>query len=130
MGALTQDARMKNQSDQMPPFKCLLDGYGLLTRTEPAARPHNRLQLGPEMPPEAQMEHTEKEGPVTRCLLVALFDSLKDDLHTVKRELSQDLKAVQKDLVETEDEVSTMENNASGRDKGLENLQQEVIHLI
>ncbi|KAJ1130842.1 hypothetical protein NDU88_009189 [Pleurodeles waltl] len=69
------------------------------------------------------------EGPSTRSFLEVLFPSLKDDLHTVKRELSQDLKAGQKDLAEIGDRVATLECTASGRDEELEKLQQEVICL-
>ncbi|KAJ1180427.1 hypothetical protein NDU88_005648 [Pleurodeles waltl] len=82
-----------------------------------------------EMPPEAQTEHPETEGPVTHFFCGTLFTSLKDDLHMVKRELSQDLKVVQKNLAEIGDRVATLEDNASGRDEELENLQQEVIRL-
>ncbi|KAJ1171911.1 hypothetical protein NDU88_003768 [Pleurodeles waltl] len=82
-----------------------------------------------EIPPEAQMEHTEIDGTVTHSFLEALFGLLWEDLQTVKQELSQELRAVQRDLVEIGDHVFTLDDNTSGRDEQLKNLQQEVIHL-
>ncbi|KAJ1129704.1 hypothetical protein NDU88_008070 [Pleurodeles waltl] len=94
----------------------------MLTKVTITDHPHQPAQDSP-----TEME--DMEGPVTYCFLEALFASLKDDFYNVKRERSQDLKVVQKDLAEIGDRVSTMENNTSGRDEELEILQQEFIHL-
>ncbi|KAJ1129365.1 hypothetical protein NDU88_007736 [Pleurodeles waltl] len=82
-----------------------------------------------QSPTPALMEHTEVDGPVTQFFLEALFAALRDDLHTVKGELSQDLKDVQKEVEEMGDHVSMLEDNATGRYEELKHLQQEVIHL-
>ncbi|KAJ1187921.1 hypothetical protein NDU88_004686 [Pleurodeles waltl] len=86
-----------------------------------------------EMPSQSSQdllpERDKAEGPVTRSFLEAIFVSIKDNLQTVKRGLSQDLKSVHKDLAEIGDRVSTSEDNVTSRDEELKQLQQELIHL-
>ncbi|KAJ1112913.1 hypothetical protein NDU88_001174 [Pleurodeles waltl] len=71
----------------------------------------------------------DKEGPVTRSFLEALFTSLKEDLQVVKKDLSADLKEVRSNVEELDDRVSAVEDSETGREEEVKWLHQEVLHL-
>ncbi|KAJ1156447.1 hypothetical protein NDU88_009180 [Pleurodeles waltl] len=78
---------------------------------------------------DPQTGSEEPEGPVTPFFLEALFTSLRGNLQTVKKDLSQDLKTVLRDLARMGDKVYTLEDNEPSRDEDIEQLQQAVIRL-
>ncbi|KAJ1175684.1 hypothetical protein NDU88_000971 [Pleurodeles waltl] len=75
------------------------------------------------------VDGVEEKGPVTRSFKEALFDSFQEDLQTVEKELSQDLKDVRRNKTEVGDRFSALKDHESSRDKVLEQLQQELLNL-
>lgn len=65
------------------------------------------------------------EAPVTRALMESMFAALRDDLQTVKHELTTEIKDIRKDVDEVGERVATLENKEVARDTELEALQQE-----
>ncbi|KAJ1118564.1 hypothetical protein NDU88_006755 [Pleurodeles waltl] len=66
---------------------------------------------------EMQMEDEGTESPVTHSLIASLFASLRDDLQMAKKDLSQALKAVRRELTELGDRVSTLEDHETSQDE-------------
>lgn len=69
------------------------------------------------------------EAPVTQALMESMFAALRDDLQTVKHELTTEIKDIRKDVDEVGERVATLENKEVARDTELEALQQEVIRI-
>ncbi|KAJ1161516.1 hypothetical protein NDU88_002001 [Pleurodeles waltl] len=67
--------------------------------------------------------------PFNHSFQEALFAALRDDFQTVKRDLSQDLKAIHKDTAEPGDRVLALDDQETTQDEESEQLQQEVICL-
>ncbi|KAJ1091948.1 hypothetical protein NDU88_005062 [Pleurodeles waltl] len=68
----------------------------------------------------------DEERSVTRTFLEQLFASLKTDLQIVKKEISLDLKEVRRAVGAR---VVALEEHEAGREKEVEQLQQEVLWL-
>ncbi|KAJ1143759.1 hypothetical protein NDU88_010064 [Pleurodeles waltl] len=90
------------------------------------AWPNRTHWVNPQKGQSMAAARSKKEGTLkdmlVKSLREALFASLKDDLQTVRKDLSQDLKAVCKDLTELSDRVLTTEDQ---EDEEIEQLQQE-----
>ncbi|KAJ1128761.1 hypothetical protein NDU88_007136 [Pleurodeles waltl] len=79
--------------------------------------------------PSRQAAKEEGEGPVIPAFFEGLFTSLRDDLQSVKTDLSQDLKEVCQELMEVGERVATLEKHKTSWDEVIVQLQQELIRL-
>ncbi|KAJ1197905.1 hypothetical protein NDU88_001749 [Pleurodeles waltl] len=61
---------------------------------------------------------------ITCSFMESLFMSLKEELHSVKNELSQDLKTIRSDVMELGDRVAAWEDRETPRDEEIEQLQE------
>ncbi|KAJ1153714.1 hypothetical protein NDU88_006472 [Pleurodeles waltl] len=74
----------------------------------------------------------EPEGPVTHTFLEALFSSLREDLESIKRDLSSDLRERrQEKRVALESEVATLEttHKCTGAQKVWRDLEKALLYL-
>ncbi|KAJ1170644.1 hypothetical protein NDU88_002517 [Pleurodeles waltl] len=76
-------------------------------------------------PPTAE----DQKGPVTRSFMETLFSSLRDDIQTVKTDLSAGLKDMWRNLEELSDKVSAMEDHKAECEEEAEWLHQEALRL-
>ncbi|KAJ1178986.1 hypothetical protein NDU88_004225 [Pleurodeles waltl] len=80
-------------------------------------------------------KHREEEmdedtgASVTRSFLAGLFTSLWGDIQEMKRDLSQDLKVVCRELEGVGERVVTLEEHENTRGEEIEQLQQEILQL-
>ncbi|KAJ1108742.1 hypothetical protein NDU88_006112 [Pleurodeles waltl] len=83
----------------------------------------------PTLPPGSgtTAAHVEADAPVTWPFLKALFASLRDDLQTLKKDLSDDLEEVHPDHDSWEVRVSSSEYHKMSCDEEIEQLQQKII---
>ncbi|KAJ1202583.1 hypothetical protein NDU88_006380 [Pleurodeles waltl] len=65
----------------------------------------------------SQAEDKQLEALVTRSFFEALFTSFRDDLHSVKKELSQDLKVLRMEMSELGGRVPMLEDRETPRDE-------------
>ncbi|KAJ1112799.1 hypothetical protein NDU88_001060 [Pleurodeles waltl] len=78
---------------------------------------------------KTQSDDRDNEGPVNHSFFEVLFASLSEDLHTVKGDLSQEIKTIHMDVADQGDMVSNLEDWEISREEEFEQLQQEFIHL-
>ncbi|KAJ1185124.1 hypothetical protein NDU88_001919 [Pleurodeles waltl] len=72
----------------------------------------------------------EDEGaPVTRGFLEGIFASLRDNIQAVKRNLSQDLKVMGRELEEVGKRVASLEEHENAKGEEVQQLQQEILQL-
>ncbi|KAJ1199758.1 hypothetical protein NDU88_003591 [Pleurodeles waltl] len=99
----------------------------MLTRSAPAF--NKDLAPGFHPPSHPELEGSSDQAPVTEGILVSLFVSLKSDIHDLKRDLSQDIRDLQQNLVSVGNMVPTLEDAESAEGEEVEVLCQEVLHL-
>ncbi|KAJ1096000.1 hypothetical protein NDU88_001149 [Pleurodeles waltl] len=69
------------------------------------------------------------DGDLTEGILTSLFDSLKSNILDLRRDLALELRDLRTDLTLIGKRVSTLEDNKTSSDEGVELLRQEIIHL-
>ncbi|KAJ1160402.1 hypothetical protein NDU88_000904 [Pleurodeles waltl] len=81
-------------------------------------KPMGPLEDGKPPPrgPCPSLANKGQEGPVTRSFMEVLFTSLHNNIQTVKKDLSVDLREVQRNLEEIGDRVSAIEYREAGRE--------------
>ncbi|KAJ1157476.1 hypothetical protein NDU88_010188 [Pleurodeles waltl] len=104
-------------------------------------RQSERCGLGPPWPilkkwvPRSTRAHSPEgsidadSAPVTKGFLTSLFDSLKGDLQSLRKDISQELRELCTELTLLGESVSGSEENETAREEDVELLRQEVLRL-